>query len=233
MTVRDWRTCNMEFQPFFVLSDLWASFKEWSAYGVGVPFILNDSDSVVQYYVPYLSGIQLYTDQSKSTAKLREDETKRLNADYMGDRGVLYCLPSFVEKWLLKFDAIVASNQDYCKLNKCDWLLIFTTLPVVLNVEYFACQTFVISTYFLYLQHLPIDNHSLLRSLSKSNRQLGEESDGEYFRDSSSDSEQDRVDQLSLRERYPIYRIPTGPTLKDLDACFLTFHSLHTPMTSS
>ncbi|KAL5647217.1 hypothetical protein ACJX0J_041572, partial [Zea mays] len=27
---------------------------------------------------------------------------------------------------------------------------------------------------------------------------------------------------------YPIYRIPTGPTLQDLDACFLTFHSLST-----
>lgn len=33
--------------------------------------------------------------------------------------------------------------------------------------------------------------------------------------------------------RYPIYRIPTGPTLKDLDACFLTYHSLHTPMTGN
>lgn len=29
--------------------------------------------------------------------------------------------------------------------------------------------------------------------------------------------------------RYPIYKIPTGPTIKDLDACFLTYHSLHTP----
>nr|KJB12042.1 hypothetical protein B456_002G139400 [Gossypium raimondii] len=29
---------------------------------------------------------------------------------------------------------------------------------------------------------------------------------------------------------YPIYRIPTGPTLKDLDACFLTYHYLHTPI---
>ncbi|CAH8382372.1 unnamed protein product [Eruca vesicaria subsp. sativa] len=28
---------------------------------------------------------------------------------------------------------------------------------------------------------------------------------------------------------YPIYKIPTRPTLKDLDACFLTYHSLHTP----
>lgn len=54
-----------------MLSDLWESFKEWSAYGVGVPLILNDCDGVVQYYVPYLSGIQLYADLSKSTTKLR------------------------------------------------------------------------------------------------------------------------------------------------------------------
>lgn len=71
MTVRDWRTCNVEFRPYFVLGDLWASFNEWSAYGAGVPLILDGSDSVVQYYVPYLSGIQLYADLSKSITKLR------------------------------------------------------------------------------------------------------------------------------------------------------------------
>ncbi|AQK55699.1 hypothetical protein ZEAMMB73_Zm00001d051994 [Zea mays] len=32
-----------------------------------------------------------------------------------------------------------------------------------------------------------------------------------------------------MKTVYPIYRIPTGPTLKDLDACFLTFHCLATP----
>ena len=61
----------MEFQPYFVLGDLWDSFREWSAYGAGVPLILNDSDGVVQYYVPYLSGIQLYGDSSRSLAKSR------------------------------------------------------------------------------------------------------------------------------------------------------------------
>ncbi|KAJ0718070.1 hypothetical protein HanLR1_Chr08g0266581 [Helianthus annuus] len=65
-----WRNCD-EYQPYFVLGDLWESFKEWSAYGAGVPLILNDSDSVVQYYVPYLSGIQLYMDPLKSSAKSR------------------------------------------------------------------------------------------------------------------------------------------------------------------
>lgn len=69
--MRGLRTCDVEFQPYFVLGDLWESFKEWSAYGVGVPLILNDSDSVVQYYVPYLSGIQLYGDSAKPSVKSR------------------------------------------------------------------------------------------------------------------------------------------------------------------
>lgn len=72
-TMRGWRTCDVEFQPYFVLGDLWESFKEWSAYGAGVPLILNDSDSVVQYYVPYLSGIQLYGASSRSSVKSRYD----------------------------------------------------------------------------------------------------------------------------------------------------------------
>ncbi|KAL5158108.1 hypothetical protein HKD37_15G042661 [Glycine soja] len=31
---------------------------------------------------------------------------------------------------------------------------------------------------------------------------------------------------------YPIYRIPTGPTLESMSACFLTFHSLSTALQS-
>lgn len=70
-TMRGWRTCDVEFQPYFVLGDLWESFKEWSAYGAGVPVLLNDSDSVVQYYVPYLSGIQIYAESRKTCLKSR------------------------------------------------------------------------------------------------------------------------------------------------------------------
>ena len=56
---------------YFVLGDLWESFKEWSAYGAGVPLLLNGSETVVQYYVPYLSGIQLYLDPSQPSLRLR------------------------------------------------------------------------------------------------------------------------------------------------------------------
>lgn len=70
--MRGWRTCDIEFQPYFILNDLWESFKEWSAYGAGVPLVLNGGDSVVQYYVPYLSGIQIYGESAmRSDSKCR------------------------------------------------------------------------------------------------------------------------------------------------------------------
>lgn len=69
--MKGWITQEDEFRHCFVLGDLWESFKEWSAYGAGVPLLLNGSVSVVQYYVPYLSGIQLYIDPSKPSPRSR------------------------------------------------------------------------------------------------------------------------------------------------------------------
>lgn len=68
----------MEYQPYFVLGDLWESFKEWSAYGAGVPLILNEANCVIQYYVPYLSGIQIYVDPLKSSINSRYWNNKYL-----------------------------------------------------------------------------------------------------------------------------------------------------------
>lgn len=45
--MRGWRTSDVEYQPYFVLGDLWESFKEWSAYGAGVPLILNEANCVI------------------------------------------------------------------------------------------------------------------------------------------------------------------------------------------
>lgn len=69
--MRGWRNYEVRKDSYFLLDDLWQSFKEWSVYGVGVPLLLNGSDSIVQYYVPYLSGIQLYIDPSKPLPSLR------------------------------------------------------------------------------------------------------------------------------------------------------------------
>lgn len=48
----------------FNLEDLWECYNEWSAYGIGTPLHLNNGDTIMQYYVPYLSAIQLFTNKS-------------------------------------------------------------------------------------------------------------------------------------------------------------------------
>lgn len=69
--MKEWRNKVNDYNPYFVLGDLWESLKEWSAYGAGVPLVLNESDSVVQYNVPYLSDIQLYVDPTTPLTKRR------------------------------------------------------------------------------------------------------------------------------------------------------------------
>ncbi|XP_054806358.1 uncharacterized protein LOC129309038 [Prosopis cineraria] len=59
---KGWETSEVDGNCYFCLGDLWESFREWSAYGVEVPLLINGNESVKQYYVPYLSGIQLYVD---------------------------------------------------------------------------------------------------------------------------------------------------------------------------
>ncbi|XP_073139769.1 uncharacterized protein [Henckelia pumila] len=230
MAGRSWRTSDEEFQPFFFLSDLWDSFKEWSAYGAGVPLILNDSDCVVQYYVPYLSGIQLYGDLSKSTAKSRRpgeesdgeyfrDSSSDGSSDGEQDRGCLSC-PKEPHNYHFQI------HDDPC------------------NVEMLS---------------LGAQNMAFQEGFSSDEGESGSsqgcllfeylERDPPYCREPLANKILDlthRSPELKtlrscdlLRSSwisvawYPIYRIPTGQTLKDLDACFLTFHSLHTPLTGS
>jgi hypothetical protein len=71
-STRGWQSGDVMNSPlYFCLGDLWDSFKEWSFYGAGVPLMMNRSDSVIQYYVPYLSAIQLYADPSRLSARSR------------------------------------------------------------------------------------------------------------------------------------------------------------------
>ncbi|WOK94837.1 hypothetical protein Cni_G03542 [Canna indica] len=61
----------------FTLGNLWDQYSEWSAYGVGVPIILDNCESVVQYYVPYLSAIQIYTSKSHALTRIMLEECER------------------------------------------------------------------------------------------------------------------------------------------------------------
>ncbi|PIN23715.1 hypothetical protein CDL12_03561 [Handroanthus impetiginosus] len=228
MTVRSWRTCDVESQPFFMLSDLWESFKEWSAYGVGVPLILNDCDSVVQYYVPYLSGIQLYADLSKSTAKLR-----RLGEESDGE----YFRDS-------SSDGSSDSDQERCGLNYSGQQPNYLQMSDSLRADKLSLR----GQQMAFHEGFSSDEGE---SGSSQGCLLFEylERDQPYCREPLANKISDLARQFPELKTYgscdllpsswisvawyPIYRIPTGPTLRDLDACFLTFHSLHTPMTGS
>lgn len=222
-TKKGWRPSDGEIsRPYFVLGDLWESFKEWSAYGAGVPLILNDADSVVQYYVPYLSGIQIYGDSSKLAVKPRRPDEDS-DSDFR--------------------DSSSDGSCD-CELEKC-------------NREQHSCNN-LSSDICRRIDRISLRDNpvSLHDDFSSDEGESGNsqaslifeylERDPPYSREPLADKILDlavRFPELkTLRSCdllssswisvawYPIYRIPTGPTLKDLDACFLTYHSLHTPM---
>ncbi|CAN1247467.1 hypothetical protein LINPERPRIM_LOCUS6341 [Linum perenne] len=206
--------------PYFVLDDLWESFKEWSAYGVGVPLLLNGGETVVQYYVPYLSGIQLYKDSSKQSTRLRRtgedsdtESSREINSDGHGaDVGANNCawrtssqqngsdanIPS-LNGLQLRSKPSKGSSSDECEINNDPGQLVFE-----------------------YMEHAsPFTRQPLANQIKILVSQFPELETYKSY-------ELSPASWMSVAW-YPIYRIPMGPTLQNLDACFLTFHSLSTP----
>ncbi|XP_029125615.1 uncharacterized protein LOC109791045 isoform X2 [Cajanus cajan] len=213
-TTRGFRSGDVESQPYFLLDDLWESFKEWSAYGAGVPLVLNDNDSVVQYYVPYLSGIQIYSATVKPSIQ---------SSDGSSD-----CEPERRFKCSREHRSLLQLSDEVR-----DWMgrlsLGGDHLDVPLDGfssddgESFKSQGYLLFEYFE--KDPPFSREPLadkILDLAFGFPQLATLRSCDILPSS----------WLSVAW-YPIYRIPTGPTLKDLDACFLTYHSLYTPVGGS
>ncbi|XP_031122898.1 uncharacterized protein LOC116025704 [Ipomoea triloba] len=226
-TMKSLKMCGPELQPYFLLGDLWEAFKEWSAYGAGVPLILNDCDSVIQYYVPYLSGIQLYVDPSKSSEKSRKPGEES-DGDYFRDSSSDGSSDSEQERGCLNY----SREKRSCHCQTSENSLGINRLS--LRDENGTCQEGFSSDegepgrsqghlVFEYLERVPPHGREPLA---------------------------DKISHLAVRfpelktlrscdllssswisvAWYPIYRIPMGPSLKPLDACFLTYHHLRTPV---
>lgn len=223
-SMTEWRAQQDELQPYFVLSDLWESFKEWSIFGAGVPLLLNGSDSVVQYYVPYLSGIQLYVDPNMHKLRTRNPgqendldssrESSDGSSDYETGRRLEPCLQGVQSQQ----DLLEASRQGIKGLSLSNKMpngslsdeaeFVSTHSQGVLAFEYLERDP-------PYNREPLADKVSLLASrfpqlMTYKSCDLSFES------------------WVSVAW-YPIYRIPVGPTLQNLDSCFLTFHSLSKP----
>nr|CAD1844322.1 unnamed protein product [Ananas comosus var. bracteatus] len=87
-----WQTPGAETVKYFNLGELWDQYYEWSAYGAGTRVRLPDGETLVQYYVPYLSAIQLYTNKPFTPSRFvhtafRRDNIslKSLNGDHRNE----------------------------------------------------------------------------------------------------------------------------------------------------
>uniref|UniRef100_A0A0D9WX93 Uncharacterized protein n=1 Tax=Leersia perrieri TaxID=77586 RepID=A0A0D9WX93_9ORYZ len=229
-SMRGWRSGDViNSPPYFRLGDLWEAFNEWSFYGAGVPLVLNGKDSVIQYYVPYLSAIQLYADPSKLSTRIRRSHN------------LAHCLGDFfaaVLNWRHPWEESDEESMDTSSESSSG-----TDADQLRGLENGGFQRedgelHLPSTrpLFEYLEKDPPYGREPLTDKASPPLTLFNKENFSYVSILASKF----PELISIRSCdllptswmsvawYPIYRIPTGPTLKDLDACFLTFHYLST-----
>lgn len=228
-----WEACQRRQQlgdadslPFFVLGDLWDRYGEWSAFGAGVPIAIGrGQEMVVQYYVPYLSALQLYTRSGKrpsvkssrlgaysdaSESDFR-DSSSEASSDCDSDR-----LP---ECWNCECGKAVRREAVSCCF--CDQVA--NEQGNVEDDNSHRAEEWNGRLLFEFFEetrpHARVPIADKIAELARGFPELA------YIRS---------VDLLAASWMsvawYPIYRIPTGPTLRDLEACFLTFHCLSTSL---
>ncbi|KAG6589211.1 hypothetical protein SDJN03_17776, partial [Cucurbita argyrosperma subsp. sororia] len=169
---RFWHALEREKIEYFTLSNLWNCYAEWSAYGAKVPITLSDGESLNQYYVPYLSGIQIFT-----SFRLKTESGNGETGDSCSD---CHC------------EAGSTSSDDEARLGYLYFEFIekstpYVRLPLLDKINELARRFPGLMT---------------LRSVDLS-----------------------PASWMSV-SWYPIYHIPMGRNIKDLNTCFLTYHIL-------
>ncbi|KAH0719874.1 hypothetical protein KY290_006495 [Solanum tuberosum] len=194
---RLWHPWEREKVEYFKLSDLWNCFDEWSAYGAGIPIRLDTGETLVQYYVPYLSAIQIFTSTSPANF-LREEaesvcEMRDSFSDSLSDESENEKLSRWdgcsSEEGVVEQDSLSRTNDrlGYLYFQYFERCTPYGRVPLMDKINGFA-------------ERYP--GLMSLRSVDLS-----------------------PASWMAVAW-YPIYHIPMGRTIKDLSTCFLTFHTL-------
>ncbi|CAA2998202.1 Hypothetical predicted protein [Olea europaea subsp. europaea] len=80
-----WHPWERERVDYFTLGDLWNCYDAWSAYGVGVPVSLDHDLNLIQYFVPYLSSIQIFTSNGSVNSSREESDSTTETRDSLSD----------------------------------------------------------------------------------------------------------------------------------------------------
>uniref|UniRef100_A0A0E0BC57 Uncharacterized protein n=2 Tax=Oryza glumipatula TaxID=40148 RepID=A0A0E0BC57_9ORYZ len=185
-----WHHAEMDSVEYFNLADLWEQYYEWSAYGAGTTVQLYGGERVVQYYVPYLSGIQLYTNKAQTASRsFGEDNGMDYWSDDEDNEKMSRSWSSTSEDSLFNCDAISGNRKRHGHM----------------YFEFFeVCSPYgripLIDKVYELSQSYP--GLTSLRSVDLS-----------------------PASWMSVAW-YPIYHIPYQRNVKDLSACFLTYHTI-------
>ncbi|XP_074284908.1 uncharacterized protein LOC141610627 [Silene latifolia] len=195
-----WHPWKREKVEYFKLSDLWNTYDEWSAYGAGVPIALSGGETLVQYYVPYLSAIQIFTSSPSPPAIcIRED----------ADLGDSETRDSCSESYSDESESDKVSRWDGCSSEDGSSEQ-ETPRQLSDRLGYLYCQYFERST--------PYGRVPLMDKIIELSRR--------YPGLMSLKSVDLSPASWMAVAWYPIYHIPMGRTIKGLSTCFLTYHTI-------
>ncbi|KAJ6884969.1 hypothetical protein NC652_031847 [Populus alba x Populus x berolinensis] len=195
---RLWHPWERDTVEYFTLGDLWNFYDEWSAYGAGIPIVLNNDETLVQYYVPYLSAIQIFTSNS-SVNSFREDT----------ESGDGETRDSFSDSWSNESVTDKVCRSDGCSSEEGGseqdnpW-------PINDRLGRLYFEYFERSTPYGRVPLMDKINEFAPRFPGLMSLRSVDLSPASWM----------------AVAWYPIYHIPMGRTIKDLSTCFLTYHTL-------
>jgi hypothetical protein len=194
-----WHPWEREKVEYFTLADLWGCYDEWSAYGAGVPIALDQEETLVQYYVPYLSAIQIFTSNSsinsfREEAEAGECETRDSYSDSLSD-------DSESDK-LWRWDGCSSEEGGFEQDNN--------SIHLNDRLGHLYFQYFERSTPYGRVPLMDKINGLAQRYPGLMSLRSVDLSPASWM----------------AVAWYPIYHIPMGRTIKDLSTCFLTYHTL-------
>ncbi|KZV25868.1 hypothetical protein F511_31661 [Dorcoceras hygrometricum] len=195
-----WHPLEREKVEYFTLGDLWHSFDEWSACGLGVPIISDGGHNLTQYFVPYLSALQIFT-SSSSVNYLRDREDMDSVSETRNS-----CSDSFSDE----SESEKLSRWDGCSSEEG-----------LFDQDSFWNSDGRLGN--LYFQHFetssPYERVPLVDKVVNSFSQR-------YPGLTTYRSVDLSPASWMAVAWYPIYHIPMGRTIKDFQTCFLTYHTL-------
>lgn len=184
----------------FNLVELWNLYDEWSAYGVGSPITISGGKTVVQYYTPYLSAIQIYT-PTRNSSSLRDGELE-------------------VKSWSASESMSSGSSSSSEKIWDVEDLGIH-----VIDHDHSPERDQSLHVGDLYFQHFEVDGPFGRPPLKDKIDALSVEYPGLKCFNSNDLSP---ASWMAIAW-YPIYHIPNRRNSKQLYASFLTYHKLASP----